>query len=125
MNCLKNAEGNIVIDSDGIKDAWKKYIEKLLNEENEWDDVGCEKTEGPSCRFVKEEVEKALKKMKKGKVVGPTGVVSEMLKAAEGLGVEWLTDLCNAIMSEGRIPADWKRSVVIPMYKGVWVVPSD
>jgi hypothetical protein len=29
-----------------------------------------------------------------------------------------MTDLCNAIISEGKIPSDWKSSVLIPVYKG-------
>ena len=48
-------------------------------------------------------MKKALKKMKKGKAAGSTGVVSEMMKAAGDLGIEWLTDLCNAIVCEGNI----------------------
>ena len=30
----------------------------------------------------------------------------EMFMADENLGVEWLTDLCNLIVAEGRIPDD-------------------
>jgi hypothetical protein len=118
-NCLKNGEGKLVIDSDGIKDAWKKYMERLLNEENNWDkDTTCDKTEGPMCRITQEEVRNAIRKMKKGKAAGSTGVVSEMIKAADELGVEWLTDLCNTIVCEGKIPTDWKRSILIPVFKG-------
>ena len=25
------------VDEKGIKDSWKEYMEKLINEENEWD----------------------------------------------------------------------------------------
>ena len=118
-NCLNDNRGRLVIDSEKIKDRWKEYMDKLLNEENVWDkDTDCEKTEGPRCKIRQEEVKKALKKMKKGKAAGSTGVVSEMMKAAGDLGIEWLTDLCNAIVCEGKIPTDWKRSILIPVYKG-------
>ena len=30
----------------------------------------------------------------------------------------WVTDLCNAIIKEGSIPADWKRSWIVNVYKG-------
>ncbi|MBJ5491528.1 hypothetical protein JGG48_23600 [Salmonella enterica subsp. enterica serovar Derby] len=56
--------------------------------------------------------------MKKGKAAGPTGVVTEMLKASQEVGVQWLTDLSNRIIDEGRIPGDWEKSVIIPIYKG-------
>jgi hypothetical protein len=38
-------------------------------------------------------VEEALSKMKVDKAAGPSGVVTEMLKAAESVGVEALTEL--------------------------------
>ena len=27
----------MIVDDKGIKDSWKEYMEKLMNEENEWD----------------------------------------------------------------------------------------
>src|SRR5208282_3981284 len=55
---------------------------------------------------------------KVGKAAGPTGLVSEMLTASGETGVSWLTDIFNAIVKESRIPADWKKSWMISMYKG-------
>jgi hypothetical protein len=46
VNCFKNAKGEVVIDSNEVKDVWKKYMDKLLNEEYEWDgNADCERTE--------------------------------------------------------------------------------
>jgi len=36
-NCLKGVSGKVIVDEKGIKDSWKEYIEKLMNEENELD----------------------------------------------------------------------------------------
>jgi len=36
-NCLKGVSGKVIVDEKGIKDLWKEYMEKLVNEENEWD----------------------------------------------------------------------------------------
>ena len=41
--------------------------------------------------FTKEEVGKALKKMKKSKAPGVAEVVAVMITAAGDLGVEWMT----------------------------------
>ena len=60
----------------------------------------------------------AIAKTKVGKAAGPTGLVSEMLTASGATGVSWLTDLVNVIVKEGRIPADWKKSWMISVYKG-------
>ena len=37
----------------------------------------------------------AIKGLKIGKAAGPTGVVREMMKAADGFGSRWMTDLIN------------------------------
>jgi len=36
-NSLKGVSGKVTADEKGIKDLWKEYMEKLMNEENEWD----------------------------------------------------------------------------------------
>ena len=56
--------------------------------------------------------------MKKGKAAGPTGIVSEMFMADEDCSVERLTSLCNLIVAQGRIPIDWKSSILLPVFKG-------
>ena len=34
------------------------------------------------------------------------------------ISVEWLTFLCNLIVAQGRIPDDWKSSMLLPVFKG-------
>ena len=50
------------------------------------------------------EVDAAIDKMKQGKLAGPTGVVSERLKAAGETGTMWMTDMCKAVVMDGKIP---------------------
>ena len=35
--CLKGVSGKVIVDEKGIKNSWREYMEKLMNEENEWD----------------------------------------------------------------------------------------
>ena len=56
--------------------------------------------------------------MKIGKAAGPTGVVSEMMKAAGVFGSRWMTDLIDNIVKEGCIPDDWRKTIVVTVYKG-------
>ena len=119
VNCLKDKSGRVVIDNEEIKRIWKDYMEHLLNEENIWDrEVDCSVKEGPECLISREEVDRALKKMKNGKAPGPSGVVTEMLKASGEVGVEWLTEKCKSVIRERKIPEDWKKSVILPIFKG-------
>ena len=94
-------------------------MEKLLNVENDWDgEVDCPEVMGPRCLISEEEVAAAIKGLKIGKAAGPTGVVSEMMKAAGGFGSRWMTHLINNIVKEGCIPDDWRKSILVPVYKG-------
>ena len=54
--------------------------------------------------------------MKNGKTAGPSGVVSEMVKAAGETGADMVTDLVNQIIVEGAIPAKWECSNIVNCY---------
>ena len=105
-NCFSIArlmarEGRHVISVCCMKNIWRKYMDKLLNIENDWDgEVDCPEVMGPRCLISEEEVATAIKGLKMGKAAGPTGVVSEMMKAAGGFGSRWMTDLFNNIVTK-------------------------
>jgi len=80
-------------------------------------DTTCEKVEGPRELFRNDEILSALRNMNKGKAAGPTGATTEIFMADGNLSVEWLTDLCNLTVAEGRIPDDWKGGVLLPVFK--------
>ena len=56
--------------------------------------------------------------MKPNKATGPPGVVADMLKAAGEAGVVGVTDVCNSVVSQGKIPEDWCNSWMVNVYKG-------
>ena len=112
--CMKNDAGNVLSDADGLKNIWREYREKLLNVENDWDgEVDCPEVMGPHCLISEEEVAAAIKGLKIGNAAGPTGVVSEMMNAAGGLGSRWMTNLINNIAIEGCISDDWRKSILV------------
>ena len=76
-------------------------MEKFLNVENDWDgEVDCPEVMGPHCLISDEEVAAAIKGLK------------------IGFGLRWMTDLINNIVKEGCIPDDWRKCILIPVYKG-------
>jgi len=55
-----------LINKKEIKDSWKDYVEKLMNEESEWDQrILAGVKEGPTDCIRIDEVAAALKKIKK------------------------------------------------------------
>ena len=82
LNCIKGTSRKVIVDDKGIKGSWKEYMEKLMNEENEWDHkISAEVKEGPADRIRMDEVRAALKEMKRHKAPGLSGLVTEMIQA--------------------------------------------
>jgi len=40
-----------------------------------------------------------------------------MIQSTGDIGTQWILDLCNGNV-KGRIPEDWKSSMVLPIYSG-------
>ena len=65
-------------DADDMKEIWRKYMEKFLNVENNWDGyVDYPEVMGSCCLISEEEVAVAIKGLKIGKAAGPIGVVDD------------------------------------------------
>ena len=63
LNCIKGASGKVIIDDKGIKDSWKEYMEKLMNEENEcYRKLSAEVKEGPADCIRMDEVRAARRR---------------------------------------------------------------
>ena len=65
----------MIIDEKGIKDSWKEYIEKLMNEENQGDHVISAEVKERSADCIRiGEVVAALKQIKRHKDPGLSGL---------------------------------------------------
>ena len=73
---------------------------------------------GPPPLVTQEMVEKSISKMKTGKAPGPSGVLTEMLKASSDVCSEMIADLTNSIISDNTMPSKWNDSIIISLYKG-------
>ena len=88
--CVRNDAGELSLSDDDRMKAWVEHYSRLPNVEFEWpSDLLPEvpPVEGPH-------IGKTLGKMKQGKAADPSGVISEMLKAAGEEGLEKLR-LCK------------------------------
>jgi len=117
--CIKDEEGRLCIDAEEKKRAWKTYMEKLLNEENDWNgNVEVGEVDGGVEEITHEEITSALKQMKLGKACGISDVCTEFMVHSGQVGVGVMKDICNKIPGGGSMPEEWKNSVLVPLYKG-------
>lgn len=64
--------------------------------------------------IIREEVRKAMRKMKEGKAVGPDNIP---LKAWRSLGELAMTWLFSMILGNERMPEVWRKSTLVPIFK--------
>ncbi len=66
------------------------------------------------------EVREAVNKLKCGKAAGICNVSAEMLKAGGESMIRGLHAVLSAIWQSGTLPPDWKRGLVVSIWKGKW-----
>ncbi len=64
------------------------------------------------------EVEKAVARLKCGKAAGMDRITAEMMKYGGDAVVEWMLLICERVWKEGEVPDDWKKAIIVPLYKG-------
>ena len=104
---------------------WKEHMEKIMNEENEWDHaMETDVVEGLVEKVARNEIVEAMQKMKSGKATGPSEVSVEMIVASGEIGVKVMIELCQRVLDGRGMPDEWKTSVIVPIFKEKSVVMS-
>ncbi|XP_076901808.1 uncharacterized protein LOC143556356 [Bidens hawaiensis] len=117
--CLETKEGEH--DMFKIAKAKERRIEDLgLTYQQETDNPAVHRKQRNNsyCRGITQgELRIALRKMLRAKVVGLDNIPIEAWKCLGDDGVQWLTTLFNLIFKNGKMPDQWRSSVVVPLYK--------
>ncbi|XP_047492907.1 uncharacterized protein LOC125041719 [Penaeus chinensis] len=114
---MKDANGVVLTDENDIKERWRIYFEQLMNVENYRIDRVIEaRPEQVIDVITAEEVERALRKMKKGKATGLDDIPVEAWKVLGRTGVIILLEIFT-IMETEKIPDEWRESTLIPIFK--------
>ncbi len=119
--CVKNSDGSLTTNEDERQQVCKAHYERLLNVEFPWSTDALEDldpVEGPAPNITVEMVLSAITAMKRNKAAGPSGIVTEMIRAAGFTAAEEIMKLGNSIIREGKIPQEWTLSTIINCFKG-------
>ncbi|KAK3571078.1 hypothetical protein QTP86_001733, partial [Hemibagrus guttatus] len=126
VRVIKDRDGRVLTSEESVQRRWKEYFEELMNEEDEREKrvEGVNSVEQKVDKIRKDEVRKALKRMKSGKAVGPDDIPVEVWKCLGEVAVEFLTSLFNRVLESEKMPEEWRRSVLVPIFKNKGDVQS-
>ncbi|KAK3562622.1 hypothetical protein QTP86_003350 [Hemibagrus guttatus] len=102
VRVIKDRDGRVLTSEESVQRRWKEYFEELMNEENEREKrvEGVNSVEQKVDKIRKDEVRKALKRMKSGKAVGPDDIPVEVWKCLGEAAVEFLASLFNRVLEK-------------------------
>ena len=59
-----------------------------------------------------------VRKLKNGKSAGIDEITGEMSKNGGKMLIDWILKLRNKALMKGIVSRDWRRAVIVPLYKG-------
>ena len=83
IKCIKDGTDRLLVKDEEIMDRWREYFDKLFNGESESPTLELDDSfDDTNRRFVRRiqetEIGEALKRMKRGKAMGPDGIPIEV-----------------------------------------------
>ena len=118
LNVVKDDDGEILTESDQIKQRWQQYCQGLYSSNDGLGGVTepIEVVEDEPD-ILRSEVVFALKKMRTGKAPGFDDIPAELIKEKGDEGVILIHKSCNLIWKDKNWPVDWCRSIFMPLPK--------
>ena len=83
---MQGNDGTLYPNEKDRAKLWKALMSKIMNEENEWDQI-ADNVVGPIERVMREEIMEAFNYLKIGKAPGPSKVYAYMILARGDIGI--------------------------------------
>ena len=124
---VKDRDGTMLVEGKAVRQRWAEYFDELLNVQ---DGVQASIVALGGARRMpvfgrlndggveSYEVEEGMSKMKGGKAPGLDQCAVEFVRKGGRSMVAWLLRLFNCCFETGRVPGDWCRACIVPLYKG-------
>ena len=92
--CMRGSNGRLCFSEKERGKVWKDYMERIMDDENDWDhNVEGDAVEGSVHYVSREEVLEALNEMKTGKATGPSQVSLKLIAASGGVGIQVIAEM--------------------------------
>ena len=110
----------IITEPEEVKTCWTDYFSNLLNVDTQGNDgIGESRFEDNMNieEITEDEVKRAVDRSRNGKAPGCDIIPNEIYKTGNKAMVCRLTKLFNTAYSTGRIPEEWGKAEICPIYK--------
>jgi hypothetical protein len=119
---INDINGKAIEDQLSRQKRWIEYFDQLLNRDKPTSSIQINNSESIKTNISvlkpnKAEVEKAIAQLKNNKSAGEDNISSEMLKIGGSASIELMHKLCEDIWLTEEPPTDFKKGVIIPLYK--------
>ena len=110
----------IITEPEEVKTCWTDYLSNLLNVDTPGNDgIGESRFEDNMNieEITEDEVKRAVDRSRNGKAPGCDIIPNEIYKTGNKAMICRLTKLFNTAYSTGRIPEEWGKAEIYPIYK--------
>ena len=117
---IQDKNGKILTEDQDILKRWTEYCTDLYNHKTSGDPEVLNvppPTDTDNYPILREEVEVAVKSMKKRKSAGIDNILAELVQAGGEAMINTLLIICNKIWQTGDWPTPWTQSLIITLPK--------
>ena len=117
---IQDKAGKCLTEEQDILKRWTEYCSELYTHTRTGDPKVLDvppPVNNDSYPVLREEVEAAVKSLKKGKSVGVDNIPSELVQAGREAMIDMLLIICNKIWQTGEWPTPWTQSLIITLPK--------
>ena len=113
-------DGKLYSETTEMAEVMNERFQSVFTEEGEFklDDKKLEGGRLNEVEVSKEEIMKLMENLDVNKAPGPDGISTWILKECKEQLADKIYSLVKTSLKQGRVPKDWKRAIIVPIYKG-------
>ena len=121
-NVVKDKDGRVLSSLEERKRRWKEHFEEVLNRPQPTNPLEVDEERDTDVnidtgQIQREEIMKAMKKLKNGKSGGIDGITAEIMKADMETSGKYLEKLFTAVWNQEVIPSEWNKGLIVKIPK--------
>jgi len=118
VTAVKTPNGNLTGNDQETAEALCSYFKDVFVKEGYWNEsVSLAQDPELVIEVSEEQVTKFLKDLKPDKSAGPDGIHPLVLRSVADQISKPLTKLYKMSINTGKVPEDWRKANIVPIYK--------